>query len=220
MSKRVTQRHDAFFQRLLDQPESAASLLRERLPKEVARLLVDEPPEPIPGSFISQRLRGYRTDRLFRTRTLTGRPVFIYCLIEHKSQPEVRIPLQLLGYLYQFLDQWNRTEGKNPDGSWRPLPAILTMVVYHGAVKWTAPLSLVEATDCDPAMQPHLLDFRYRLVDLGRIPDVRLSSERKLRVGFLILKHGTAGWTTRSQIIKLVRETLRLGHDDLITLVY
>ncbi|CAK0773651.1 hypothetical protein CCP4SC76_5780004 [Gammaproteobacteria bacterium] len=71
MPKRLIQRHDAFFQRLLDQPESAATLLRERLPEEVACLLVDEPPEPIPGSFISQRLRGYRTDRLIRTRTLT-----------------------------------------------------------------------------------------------------------------------------------------------------
>ncbi|CAK0778980.1 hypothetical protein CCP4SC76_6720006 [Gammaproteobacteria bacterium] len=210
MSKRLTQRHDAFFQRLLDQPEAAATLLRERLPEEVARLLVDEPPEPIPGSFISQRLRGYRTDRLFRTRTLTGRPVLIFCLLEHKSKPEVRTPLQLLGYQYQFLDHWNRTEGQNPDGSWRPLPAILTMVVYHGAAEWTAPLSLVEATDCDPAMQPYLLDFRYSLVDLGRIPDTRLSEKRKLRVGLLILKHGTAGWTTRKHLIKLVREAIRL----------
>ncbi|CAK0762575.1 hypothetical protein CCP4SC76_3700002 [Gammaproteobacteria bacterium] len=97
MPKRLTQRHDAFFQRLLDQPESAATLLRERLPEEVARLLVDEPPEPIPGSFVSQRLRGYRTDRLFRTRTLTGRPVLIFCLLEHKSQPEVRTPPAIAG---------------------------------------------------------------------------------------------------------------------------
>ena len=94
------------------------------------------------------------------------------------------------------------------------------MVVYHGAAEWTAPLSLVEATDCDPAMQPHLLDFRYSLVDLGRIPDTRLSEKRKLRVGLLILKHGTSGWTTRKQLIKLVREAIRLGHDDLVTLIY
>ncbi|MEI6415205.1 MAG: Rpn family recombination-promoting nuclease/putative transposase [Pseudomonadota bacterium] len=220
MSKRLTQRHDAFFQRLLDQPENAAALLRERLPEEVACLLVDEPPEPIPGSFVSRRLRGYRTDRLFRTRTLTGRPVYLYCLLEHKSSPDVRTPLQLLGYQYQILDLWDRTEGKNPDGSWRPLPAILTMVVYHGVAEWTVPLSLAEATDCDPAMRPYLLDFRYRLVDLGRIPDVQLSQEQKLRVGFLILKHGTAGWTTRKQLVKLVREAMRLGHNDLATLIY
>ncbi|CAK0782278.1 hypothetical protein CCP4SC76_830002 [Gammaproteobacteria bacterium] len=100
------------------------------------------------------------------------------------------------------------------------MPAILTMVVYHGAAEWTVPLSLVEATDCDPAMQPYLLDFRYRLVDLGRIPDARLSEKRKLRVGLLILKHGTAGWTTRKQLIRLVREAMRLGHDDLVTLIY
>ncbi|CAK0779990.1 hypothetical protein CCP4SC76_7170002 [Gammaproteobacteria bacterium] len=94
------------------------------------------------------------------------------------------------------------------------------MVVYHGAAEWTAPLSLVDATDHDPAMQPYLLDFRYQLVDLGRIPDAQLSREQKLRVGFLILKHGTAGWATRKQIIQLIHEATRLGHDDLATLIY
>ena len=94
------------------------------------------------------------------------------------------------------------------------------MVVYHGAAEWLVPLSLADATDSDPALRPYLLDFRYRLVDLGRIPDARLSGERNLRVGLLILKHGTAGWTTRKQLVKLVRETIRLGHDDLVTLIY
>jgi hypothetical protein len=77
MPTRVIQRHDSFFQRLLDQPGMAGTLLRERLPPEVVGLLVNEPPELIPGSFVSQRLRAYRTDRLYRSRTLTGLPVLI-----------------------------------------------------------------------------------------------------------------------------------------------
>ena len=189
-------------------------------PKEVVRLLVDEPPELIPGSFVSRRLRGYRTDRLYRTHTLTGKPVLIHCLIEHKSRPETRTPLQLLGYLYQYLDHWNRTEGKNPDGSWRPLPAIVPMVVYHGAEKWTAPLSLFDTTNSDPALRPYLLDFRYNLVDLGRIPAAELSQKQELRVGFLILKHGNLNRTTREKLRTLISEAERLGDDDLATLIY
>ena len=72
MPKRLTQRHDEFFQRLLAKPHNAAALLRERLPEAVTQLLVDESPELVSGDFISKNLHGYRTDRLFRTRTLSG----------------------------------------------------------------------------------------------------------------------------------------------------
>ncbi|KAF0138783.1 MAG: hypothetical protein FD153_1108 [Rhodospirillaceae bacterium] len=65
----------------------------------------------------------------------------------------------------------------------RPLPAIVTMVVYNGAAPWTVPLSLAEAPAAEAAMRPCILDFHYSLVDLSRIPDAELSRERRLRVG-------------------------------------
>lgn len=220
MASRQVQRHDQFFRQLLDKPGTAGTLLRERLPPEVATLLAPEPPELMPGSFVSKRLRGYRTDRLYRTRTITGQPVLIYTLIEAKSKPFPRIGLQLLGYQYHILDQWDRTEGRAPDGTLRPLPALVTIVVYNGTAEWNVPLSLAEATDADAALQPYILDFRYSLVDLGRIPDADLSSERKLRVGLLILKRGSLKRIARKDLLKLAREAMRLGYDDLVTLVY
>ncbi|MEO5376052.1 MAG: Rpn family recombination-promoting nuclease/putative transposase [Alphaproteobacteria bacterium] len=220
MASRQVQRHDQFFQRLLDQPDTAGALLRERLPPDVVALLAPEPPELMPGSFVSRRLRGYRTDRLYKTRTITGRPALIYALVEAKSKPAPRIPLDLLGYQYQALSHWDRTEGRAPDGTLLPLPAIVTMVVYNGAAPWTIPLSLAEATDADAALRPYILDFHYSLVDLGRIPDSELSHERKLRVGLLILKHGSLNRATRSTLRKLMQEAMRLGHDDLVTLIY
>jgi hypothetical protein len=220
MPSRPAQRHDAFFQSLLDRPDNAGALLRERLPAEVAALLADEPPELVPGSFVSKRLRGYRTDRLYRARTLSGRPALVYALIEHKSTPDPRLPLQLLGYQCQVLEHWDRTEGRGADGAQRPLPALVTLVVYHGARPWTVPLSLAEATDADPTMRPYCLDYRYSLADLGRIPDAELSRERRLRVGLLILKHGPVGRARRRKLVRIAKEALRLGHDDLATFLY
>jgi hypothetical protein len=220
MPSRPVQRHDAFFRSLLDKPGNAGALLRERLPPEVAALLADEPPELVPGSFVSKRLRGYRTDRLYKTRTTTGRPALVYALVEHKSSPDPRLPLQLLGYQYQVLEHWDRTEGREADGTPRPLPALVTLVVYHGAAPWTVPASLGEATDADEAVRPYCLDFRYSLADLGRIPDAQLSGERRLRVGLLILKHGPVGRAGRRKLLRIAREALRLGHDDLATFLY
>lgn len=144
--------------------------------------------------------------------------MLIYTLIEAKSKPEPRIGLHLLGYQSQVLASWDRTEGPAPDGTLRPLPALVTMVVYNGAAAWTVPLSLAEATDA--ALRPYILDFHYSLVDLGRIPDAELSQEQRLRVGFLILKHGSLSRATRSTLRILMREALRLGYDDLVTLLY
>lgn len=220
MPQRPLQRHDPFFQRLLDQPGAAGALLRERLPPDVAALLADEPPELVPGTFISGRLRGYRTDRLFRARTVSGRPMLIYTLIEHKSKPEPRIGLQLLGYQVQILERWAAREGKAPDGALRPLPALITLVVYNGVAEWTVPLSLAEATDADPALRPWLLDFRYGLVNLKAIPDTSLSAEKVLRVGLLILKHGKPARTDRGKLLLLIRSAYELGVDDLVTLIY
>ena len=220
MPSRPVQRHDAFFQALLDRPGTAGTLLRERLPEAVTDLLVADPPELVPGSFVSRRLRGYRTDRLYRTRTVTGRPALVYALIEHKSAPDPRLALQLLGYQAQILEHWDRTEGRNQDGSLRPLPALVTLVVYHGAAPWTVPLSLAEATGADAALRPYLLDFRYSLMDLRRIPDANLSQERPLRVGLLIMKHGPLGRAGRRTLLRIARQALRLGYDDLATFLY
>jgi hypothetical protein len=74
---RLFHRHDAYFKRLLDQPGTALALLRERLPTVVARQLVDEEPEVLPTSFISDDLEERRPDRLYRTRTMEGQPVLV-----------------------------------------------------------------------------------------------------------------------------------------------
>ena len=220
MPPRQVQKHDPFFQRLLEQPGAAGALLREHLPPEVAALLVDEPPELVPGSFISSRLRGYRTDRLFKTRTITERPVLIYTLVEHKSSPEARVNLQLLGYQCQILERWAEQDGVAQDGSLRPLPALVTLVVYNGRADWNVPLSLADATDADAALRPWLLDFRYSLLNLQGVPDARLSSDRVLRVGLMILKRGRQARDDPDMLAELILAAHEQGDEDVVTLVY
>jgi predicted transposase YdaD len=208
----LIQRHDQFFKRLLDQPGAAGALLRERLPPEVAALLDDGPPELMAGSFVPAELREYRTDRLYRARTTGGRPLLIHTVVEHKSAPDSRIGLQLLGYKTRILEAWDRAEGL-------PWPAVLSLVVYHGRAGWRVPLTLAGAVDADPVLRPWLVDFRYSLVDLGRLDDVGLSGNAVLRTGFLILKYGSGDADLRTTLLTLGRAALALGFDDLVALV-
>ncbi|MBF0341522.1 MAG: Rpn family recombination-promoting nuclease/putative transposase [Magnetococcales bacterium] len=46
--------HDRFLKALLSNPETAGTLLRERLPKEVVEVLSSDPPELVEGSFVDR----------------------------------------------------------------------------------------------------------------------------------------------------------------------
>ncbi len=90
--------HDHFMKELLSYPETAGTLLRERLPDAVVKFLSAKPPELIPGSFVDQELRGHLSDRLFEVETSTGKTAFliqVYCYDEqtlrriiHEVRPE------------------------------------------------------------------------------------------------------------------------------------
>ena len=180
-----TQPHDKLFKGLLDQPGTAGALLRERLPAEISNLLTDDPPELLDGEFIDEALQGSQSDRLFRASLKGGGDVLLYVLIDHKSYPEPGIILQLLGYMLRI---WLRYSGGKAEAL-RSLPPILPMVVYHGASEWKVSLSLRDTINTPEAIKHYQPDVRYTLVDLGPIPNDRLSAFPPLRAGLLALKY-------------------------------
>lgn len=185
MSK-ITYPHDRFLKTLLSDPERAAHLLRERLPVEISELLSDELPELVAGSFVDQELQEYLTDRLFRVKTVHGQEAFLYILIDHKSYPDRFVAWQLLRYMIRALEQWER---ENP--RWKQLPAIVPLVVYHGADTWRVPNHFLALVDAPTGWQPYLLDFKFSLFDLGHIEDRQLSQQPYLRAWLLAAKYAT-----------------------------
>lgn len=181
----LSQPHDLLFKEILSHPETAGALLREFLPPMVAALLAPDPPQLVDGSFVEERLRPFLSDRLFQARTLSGKPLFIYVLIEHKSYEDEKVGWQLYRGMSAFLDQKTRE-----DEQWRLLPAILPLVFYHGARVWRIPREFLALVDADEALRPWLLNFNYTMVDVGPIPDAQLSRHARLRVGLLALKYG------------------------------
>jgi hypothetical protein len=218
---RLFHRHDAYFKRLLDQLGTALALLRERLPAAIARRLVDEEPESLPTSFISDELEERRPDQLYRTRTRDGQPVLVYTLVEHKSAPDQRTTLQLLRYDVQILQWWDKLEGRDGNGRLRKLPALFSIVVYNGEERWTVPLTLAGATEGgdDDEIRPWLPDLRYTLLDLSQTDSGFLSRHRVLRFGFKVLKHGARDGDVREILKMLIREALGEELDDEIVVL-
>ncbi|WP_029006947.1 Rpn family recombination-promoting nuclease/putative transposase [Azospirillum halopraeferens] len=116
-------------------------------------------------------------------RLRSGEAAFLYALVEHKSTLDPGLPLLLLGYMVRI---WQRTVGRDP-AAVRALPAILPLVVYHGARAWTVPTAFRDLIAADDSVRRHHLDFAYVLADLGRIDDERLSDLTTMRAGLLAL---------------------------------
>ncbi len=177
--------HDKLFRALLDDPERARSLLRDHLPPTVVAELADTPPEPVEGNFVDAALQGSQSDRLFQVSLKTGGTAYIYTLLEHKSTPDPRTPVQLLGYMARI---WERHLSET-QGTPAHLPAILPVVMYHGRAPWTVPMSVMDWLDAPAAILEQIRDFRYILRDLGPVEDADLARDRAVRAVLAALKH-------------------------------
>jgi predicted transposase/invertase (TIGR01784 family) len=185
MSKPLVNIHDAFFKQALSDPQLAGAFLREQLPADVAALLCDEPPEPLPVSFVDEELRQHHSDLLFRVRLNTGTLALVYVLVEHKSSPEPGARLQLLRYIVRVLVNWYEQNQQQ-----LPLPVVLPLLVHQGPGSWAISCEFADLFGNVPGpLQPYLPSFRHALVDLTQMDDGALSGQMRLRAFLKALKY-------------------------------
>jgi predicted transposase/invertase (TIGR01784 family) len=186
MSKQSASIHDAFFKKVMSDPQIAGQFLRERLPREVAVLLSSEAPELLPGSFVSEELAQDHSDLLFRLRLneAGSEDVFAYLLVEHKSNPDPLARLQVLRYVTRVLVKWYGEHKR------LPLPMVLPLLAHHGPEGWTISTQFADLFGRVPEpLRPYLVSFRHVLVDLARIEDDALSRHVRLRAFLKALKY-------------------------------
>ena len=195
--------HDALFRVLLEDPDRAATLLREYLPPALSARMADGPPKLIDGTFVDDKSRVTQSDRLFEVTLKDGPPVLIYTLLEHKSTPDHGTPLQLLGYMVRI---WTRfAEGK--PARLRALPPIVPMLFYHGRSTWTVPQDFGEMVERDADTAPFVPSFRYALHDLGVGPQAALSGDAPIRAVLSALRYVQRGdAVTREVLTAMLRD--------------
>ena len=205
MTEQPTNPHDTLVKKLLESPERAAVVLRENLPATVRDRLSDDLPEPLPGSYIDPHLQETHSDRLFQAHLHDGRPVFIYVLVEHKSESDPGTPVQLLGYMQRIWLRYAEQSGQGRSERYRNLPPIVPLVLYNGQPAWSVPLSLLDCIDADDELLALQRDFGYSVRHLRPEESVGSYSEDPI---------------VRTVFSALARAYVRdLGRDDLIELL-
>ncbi len=179
--KRVPNPHDAFFRRVLSDLPVAAEFLRHYLPPAVSAALDLTTVQLEETSFTDHKLRQHAADLLFHVRLAKEGEAYILVLLEHKSAPDERVALQVLRYAVL---KWDRLS--------LPLPLILPVVVYHGAIPWRIGRKLgglFGKLYHEKIWRRYLPDFEYHLCDLSKFDDNELQGGEGLGAVLKLLKH-------------------------------
>jgi predicted transposase/invertase (TIGR01784 family) len=177
---------DAFFKETFSHFESSRNFLQQHLPPRAQNsdwsFLRREP-----ESFLDANLRSRFADMLFSCR-LSGKPVFYYVLLEHKTVPEYWTMFYLLELILRIwrkhLDNTRYAQGK--------LPMIFPIVLHQGPKGWTPSVHFADYLDWPEdgreGLEKFNLNFEHILVDLSRLPWEEIKGEARLRLAMVLMK--------------------------------
>ena len=156
------------FHFFLDRPEDRRGLLSLALPRDLCARMDWSTLRLEPGSFVDEELADHYSDVLLSVK-LGDEPALVYLLLEHKSTLRHDVAYQLFRYVSLI---WRRC-AQSGDGKQVPfrLPAVLPIVLYHGARPWSSPRELVELVALEPELRASLASaipsFRYYLLEVN-----------------------------------------------------
>ena len=107
------------------------------------------------------------------------REIYVVSLIEHKSDIDYDVAMQLLRYMCAIWQEYKVTQnklhsGSNTRKSFR-YPLIIPIVYYEGKQKWTADLHLKSRIEFPEGMEQYIPDFIYQVVSINQYTNDELS---------------------------------------------
>ena len=171
--------HDSLYHRLFSDPRLVAQLLRDSIPALVLAGFDLDSMERVNAKLHAETGERREPDMVWRIPRNDDSDVYVMLLLDFQSTSDYRMALRVLvyvGLLWQHLVKENRLLPG------RRLPPVLPLVLYNGARRWTAPLSLGELVGLPEGsplwpMQPQA---RYHIIDEGAIPDDELAKRDTL----------------------------------------
>lgn len=177
--------HDLLFRQMLSSRETAQDFVRHYLPESLLACLDLESLEMTGDSFVEPKLREHISDIVYRANLLSdGSPTYVYVLLEHNSQPDPLVGLQLLRYTVRL---WERALDQ---GHGLPLPPVVPVVFYHGRSGWQVSTQFAKLIRHASELEAYTPRFRYALVDVSLANEAAaVRGEAVLQAMVLAMRH-------------------------------
>ncbi|EMS77703.1 Rpn family recombination-promoting nuclease/putative transposase [Desulfotignum phosphitoxidans] len=186
-NSKVVNPHDKVFRDVYSNKENARSLLADKLPDKVLKLVDLNSLEISKDSFIEKELADYYSDMLYKVKLTDGSQGFIYVLFEHKSYYDRFVHLQLLEYMVKI---W-RLHIKQHEEKPVRLPIVIPLLVCHARQEWPENTERLSSLLSGPVegLAGYIPDFAFELYDLHRYSDDQIKGTIMSRVILLLFKH-------------------------------
>jgi predicted transposase/invertase (TIGR01784 family) len=178
----MAREHDKRYKKLLTRKKNMMDFLTHFTEfKELIKDASEDDFQLIDKEFITKDYREKEADVIYRVR-LGEREVIFYLLLELQSYVDFAMPIRLLTYMTEILQrEFLNADPKRREQKAYRLPAVLPIVLYNGAGKWTAATKFREYQQGHDSFSDKLLSFEYLLLDVNR-----MNVEDLLAVGSLM----------------------------------
>ena len=110
------------------------------------------------------------------------REVYVISLIEHKSDIDYDVAMQLLRYMTVIWHDYQKMQNKKMEGSSRRkdfrYPLIIPIVYYEGKKRWTADFHLKDRIEFTEHVEKYIPDFMYQVVSVNEYTNEELSKKQ------------------------------------------
>ena len=151
-------------------PSLCSEFLRDNIDIPILKNVRPEDIEDVSTQYKTYMGTEFEADTVKKVRIKEHESLYVISLIEHKSEVDYNVIVQLLKYMTCIWVEYAKEMEQKQKGISRNknfrYPPILPIVYYEGSAKWTAALHLRERILMNEIFADYIPDFTYRLVGI------------------------------------------------------
>ena len=168
----VNSPHDKGYKKRMSKPAEFLHFLRKYIGADWMMKLQEADVSLCDKEFLERDYEGKEADLIYRVNMPDGKEVIIFILQELQSYVDYTMIFRILVYVVNtlvkyFLD----VDQKERERSGFRLPAMVPIVFYNGAERWTAATNLRSYQNNGELFGEHILNLEYYLVNLAEIDE-------------------------------------------------